>query len=137
MKKLWSLVVGLGVGAVVSVCAGFVQADRINFQGHKVYYGVPLAVAIVVGFLLLLNRHFQSRWPGVGVLLTWVAVTWRFTQESSSGDVGFIPSANANAYLIAGSLCVGIACASPLLKSLRSESFDQTYPQPINGNNSE
>jgi hypothetical protein len=137
VKKFWSLIVGVAVGAAVSLCAGFIQSDRTTFDGRTVYYGVPLAVAIIIGVVLWLNRNFQSRLPGVGMLLAWIAVTWQFAGETSSGDIGLAPSDNSSVYLVVCALSLGIAVAAPVLKPLRSESFEQTHQQLMHGNYSE
>lgn len=137
MKKFWAPIVGLLVGLAFSVCAGFVQADRMTVQQHKVYFGVPLAVGIMVGLLMWLNRLMQSRLPGFGVLLAWVVTTWQFTAETPSGDIGLVPATNSNAYLIAGSLCLGIAAAAPILRPLHSQTFEQTYQHLTHWNENE
>ena len=137
MKKFWSLIVGVAVGAAVSLCAGFIQSDRTTLDGRTVYYGVPLAVAIIIGVVLWLNRNFQSRLPGVGMLLAWIAVTWQFAGETSSGDIGLAPSDNSSVYLVVCALSLGIAVAAPVLKPLRSESCEQTHQQLMHGNYSE
>jgi len=137
VKKLWALFVGIVVGAAVSICAGFVQGDRSFVLGHKIYYGVPLAVAIVVGVLVWLNRFFQSRLPGVGILLAWVLVTWQLSIETFSGDLGLMPAVNANGYLIAGSLCLGVAAAAPIFRPLQNEFVQPRYQSLQHGDESE
>lgn len=137
MKKLWALFIGLIVGAAISMCAGFVQGDRTVVHGHQVYYGVPLSVAIVAGVLLWLNRFFQSRVPGVGILVAWVLVTWQLTVETFGGDIGLVPAVNVNAYLIAASLCLGVAAAAPIFRPLQNEFIQPLYQSLEHGDESE
>ena len=71
------------------------------------------------------------------MLLAWIAVTWQFAGETSSGDIGLAPSDNSSVYLVVCALSLGIAVAAPVLKPLRSESFEQTHQQLMHGNYSE
>jgi len=121
MKGFRGLIVGVALGAVVSMMAGFVQSDRTVYQGHHVYYGVPLAVMLVVGVLLWLNRVFGSRMAGIGVLVAWLFVTWQLARTTSGGDLVIAPSTNAHVYLIAGSLCLGIASSLPAMRQLSNQ----------------
>ena len=137
MKKFWALIVGVAVGAAVSLCAGFIQSDRTIFDGRTIYYGVPLAVTIIIGVVLWLNRNFQSRLPGMGMLLAWIAVTWQFAGETSSGDIGLAPSDNSSVYLVVCALSLGIAVAAPVLKPLHSEMIEAGYQSRVHGIDSE
>lgn len=130
MKKLLALVLGMAVGTVTAVCAGFIQADRTTFNGQTVDYGVPLAVVIVVGMVMWLNRYFQSRLAGVGFSLAWLATTWQLGVETSGGDLALMPVANSHVYLLAGSVFLGIAAAAPVMRPLRNEFF-QPNVQPL------
>jgi len=135
--KIWALLVGLIVGVIFSFGTGFVQADRMRLQGHTVYYGVPLAVAILVTVLIWLNRHFQSRLPGAGTLLGWIVATWQLTIETSGGDLGLVPALHVNAYLIAGSLCLGMAAAAPIFRPLNDDLIQSMQHPLVPGNDHE
>jgi nitrate reductase gamma subunit len=136
VKKLWTLVVGFVVGTAISVCAGFVQGDRTQYQGHTVYYGVPLAIVILVATLLWLNRLFQSRFAGVGVLVSWMLVTWQLATETSGGDLALVPVSHSHVYIIAGSVSLGIGVTWPVLRPVRSKISEQMYPLAVHGNDS-
>ena len=98
------------------MAAGFVQGDRFHLGTQPIYYGVALAVAMLMGVLLWLNRFFQSRFAGLGMLLAWVVTTWQLATTTFGGDLALSPSTNANAYLVGGSLCIGIAAAAPIMR---------------------
>ena len=121
MKRFRGLVVGVVLGSVVSMMAGFVQSDRTITHGHHVYYGVPLAVMLVVGVILWLNRIFASRFAGFGVIIAWLVVTWQLARTTSGGDLVIMPSANAHIYLIACSLCLGMASSLPPMRQLTNQ----------------
>jgi predicted tellurium resistance membrane protein TerC len=136
VKIFWALLVGFFVGTAISVCAGFVQADRTQYQGHTVYYGVPLAIVILVATLLWLNRLFQSRFAGVGVLVAWMIATWQLATETADGDLGLVPASHSHVYMIAGSVCLGIGATWPVLRPVRAVVSDQSYPLAMHGNES-
>jgi len=137
VKKFLALVVGLIVGSATSVCAGFVQGDRTQVQGHTVHYGVPLAIAILIATLLWLNRFFQSRFAGVGVLISWMLITWQLATETSGGDMGLVPSSHSHFYIIAGSVCLGIGITWPVMRLVRPLISEQVRPQSAYGNDSD
>jgi len=124
MKRIRGLVVGMVLGAIVAMVAGFVQSDRTINQGHHVYYGAPLAVALMVGVLLWFNRLFGSRFAGIGVLISWLLVTWQLATTTSGGDLVITPSTNAHIYLIACSLCLGIASSLPAMRQVGKQAPD-------------
>jgi nitrate reductase gamma subunit len=134
MKKLWALLSGFVVGTAISVCAGFVQGDRTQIQGHTVYYGVPLAIVILIGTLLWLNRFFQSRLAGVGFLVSWMLMTWQLATETSGGDMGLVPSSHSHFYIVAGSVCLGIGVTWPVLRPVRPIFMEPDYPLTAHGN---
>jgi len=136
VKKLSALLVGLMAGIPISVCAGFVQGDRTPLNGHTVYYGVPLAIVIIAAALLWLNRFFQSRFAGVGVLVAWMIVTWQLATETSGGDLALVPASHSHVYIIAGSVCLGIATTWPVLRPVHSMFPEQVHPPTTHGNDS-
>jgi hypothetical protein len=134
VKRVWALVVGLIVGTVISVCAGFVQGDRTPLNGHTLYYGVPLAIVIIGATLLWLNRFFQSRFAGIGVLIAWMIVTWQLATETSGGDLGLVPASHSHVYIIAGSVCLGIVTTWPVLRPVHSILLEQVELPTNHGN---
>jgi hypothetical protein len=136
VKKFSALLVGLMAGIPISVCAGFVQGDRTPLNGHTVYYGVPLAIVIIAAALLWLNRFFQSRFAGVGVLVAWMIVTWQLATETSGGDLALVPVSHSHVYIIAGSVSLGIGVTWPVLRPVRSKISEQMYPLAVHGNDS-
>ena len=116
MNKLIALVAGFASGIFGSTIAGFVHADRRVVQSHIIYFGVPLAIAILVGFLLLLNRYFQTRIAGLGFLLAWIVVTCKLAVESFDGDMVLSYTNFTSAYLVGSAVLLGVASS---LKPLR------------------
>ena len=118
MSKFSPFILGFGSGVIISAFAGFVHADRIrlNVNGTEIHYGVVLALAIVVMSLLWLNRHFQTRFAGLGFLLAWVLVTLRMGISTSGGDLAFMVAWYSTAYIITGAIVLATAATMPILR---------------------
>jgi len=116
MNRLIAFAAGFFAGIFGSTVAGFVHAHRGIVQSQMIYFGVPLAIAILVGLLLLLNRYFQTRLAGLGFLLAWIVVTCKLAIESSDGDLILSYTTFTSAYLVGAAVLLGIASS---LKPLR------------------
>lgn len=122
MNRISALAAGFVAGIFGSALAGFVHADRGFVKLQAIYFGVPLAIAILVGLLLLLNRYFQTRLAGLGFLLAWIIVTYKFAIEGFDGDLILSYTTFTSAYLVGAAVLLGVASS---LKPLRS--LDHVY----------
>lgn len=125
MNRLIAFAAGFFAGIFGSTVAGFVHAGRGVAQSQIIYFGVPLAIAILVGSLLLLNRYFQTRLAGLGFLLAWIVVTCKLAVESFDGDLILSYTTFTSAYLVGAAVLLGIASSLRPLRPL-DNGYDDT-----------
>ena len=130
MDRLIAFTAGFMAGVFGSTLAGFVHADRRIVQSQLIYFGVPLAIAILVGLLLLLNRYFQTRLAGLGFLLAWIVVTCKLAVESSDGDIILSYTTFTSAYLVGAAVLLGIASSLRPLRPLDNGYEKQPESEP-------
>ena len=131
MKKMIALSAGFAAGILGSTLAGFIHADRRVVQTHTIYFGVPLAIAILVGLLLWLNRYFQSRLAGIGFLLAWIVVTYRLAIEGFDGDMILSYTTYTSAYLVGAAVLLGVASSLKPLRPVETVYEDLQVPEVI------
>ena len=124
IRKIGVLLLGGIVGAGLALLCAFIQADRATVNGHVVYFGVPLAVAIAVTATLWLVRLCQTRLAGVGVLAGWLILTEQLGNTDHGGDEVFMDVTYTTVYLLATAIALGVVVMlPPMRKPLVMEEF--------------
>ena len=134
MNRISALAAGFVAGIFGSTLAGFVHADRGFVQLQAIYFGVPLAIAVLVGLLLLLNRYFQTRIAGLGFLLAWIIVTYKLAIEGFDGDLILSYTTFTSAYLVGAAVLLGVASSLRPLRSIDNWIEDLQVPEASDEN---
>ena len=116
--KLAALFVGAVSGVFLAVIGGFVQSDRIYVGTHLVAYGMVLAFLIVLLPALWLNRAFQSRFAAIGLVITWVSVSFYLATPQPGADQVIVKTWYSSAYLLATAIIGGMVCSLPPMRKI-------------------
>ena len=129
MRKLSWLVIGIAIGFVVGIAAGFVRADRVRVSGVMIDYGIALALATVLVIQLWLARRYQSRWISIGYAVGWISATVTIGATNSSGDLVLPGSALSTVYVLLGAIGVSMFAGLPPMRlpEDRVSAFDQAW----------
>ena len=117
LNALLGLLVGIAVGAFVSVIAAFAQSAELFVQSHRIFIGIPLAILLVLLTELWLAQQLQTQLASVGVVISWATSTFVMSQATSNGDYALLKgSTSAHYYLLIGAVVLGGAATMRPLK---------------------
>jgi hypothetical protein len=100
-------------GGVLGLFGGFLQAVAPRIGGVPIPVGAVLVVATLVACIRALIHHYDSRRPGVLLLLGWLVVSVALALPWPGGDVVIGQGAVALGYLFGGVVMASAAANIP------------------------
>jgi hypothetical protein len=131
MNRFVAVFLGMITGLAAAIVAAFVHADRVKVFGTMIPYGLVMALALVLLSLIWVNRICQTRFAGIGFVLSWVLVTLRLAIETAGGDLVFMVAWYSTAYILAGAISLAMAATLPVLKRKSGPSHESSARQDL------
>jgi FtsH-binding integral membrane protein len=126
--KRIALTAGLCVGAVSAAVAGaFVHPATVQVSGFGVPYGLIIALAGLIGLLVLAQWWAGSRIDKVFVAAAWLVPVFVLSQGRPAGDLVIAADARGLVFLYGGVALIGLAIGLPVLRNQQDAGADGSF----------
>ena len=116
LERILYLIASLIGGGVVGLLGTVVQQGVLYIGSFPLPWGIVLALALVVTFLVGLRLSFDSRWPAIAGLIGILVVTLILLGETAGGSILIPANLWGTAWSAAPGVIGAIVVAWPRLK---------------------